>query len=516
MTSSHPVRTRRLAAALSGLMLTAAFPPGDASWLAWIALVPLLAAMRDQPAGRCFQLGFTAGAAHFLSLMYWIVVVLQSYGGLHVLLSLFVLGALCAYLALYPAFFGLIHASVQESRAGGLLAAGAWVGLEYLRGHLLTGFPWCFIGHAQAGHLELIQISDVVGVYGVSYLVVCVNVLIFRFLFLRRDMGRFLLLEGGAVAALLALALVYGSLKLQDPDPDAGAEPLRTAIIQGSIDQSEKWDPRYQRGTLDAYRRLSLQASRRDPDLIVWPETAVPFFFQDPSSLSAGVLSVPEKTGADLLFGSPAYKGSGANVQYANRAYLLSAEGRSVQTYDKVHLVPFGEYVPLQRLLPFVHRLVPAAGDFTPGDRVEPLRTPGFAAGVLICFEAIFPGLARRHARQGADLLVNLTNDAWFGRTSAPFQHLTMSVFRAVETRLPLVRAANTGISAFVDPQGLVTRRSGLFREAVLVSDIRPADHPPTLYVRMGDLFPLFLLAAVSVRLIVFRNRGRHRLRRTP
>ncbi len=516
MTSLRTLRARRLAAVLSGLMLTAAFPPGAFSWLAWVALVPLLAAMQGQAAGRCFQLGFTAGAAHFLSLMYWIVVVLQSYGGLHVLLSLFVLVALCAYLALYPAFFGLIHASVRESRAGGLLAAGAWVGLEYLRGHLLTGFPWCFIGHTQAEHIQLIQISDMVGVYGVSYLVACVNVMIFRLLFLRRGKGRFLLLEGGAVAALLALALGYGTLKMQDPVPGEGAESIRTAIIQGNIDQSEKWDPRYQRSTLDVYRRLSLQSSRRDLDLVVWPETAVPFFFQDPSSLAAGVLSVPDETGADLLFGSPAYEGSGDRVQYANRAYLLSTGNRSAQSYDKVHLVPFGEYVPLQRLFPFVHRLVPAAGDFTPGDRVEPLRTPRYSAGVLICFEAIFPGLARRHAREDADLLVNLTNDAWFGRTSAPFQHLTMSVFRAVETRLPLVRAANTGISAFVDPRGRVTRRTGLFREAALVSDVRPADHPPTAYVRIGDLFPLFLLAAVSVKLIVFRNRGRRRLRHTP
>lgn len=493
-----------LAAVLTGLMLTAAFPPGPFCLLAWVSLIPLLAAMQDQPPARCFRLGFIAGAAHFLSLMYWIIVVLQSYGGLHIVLSFLVLLALCSYLALYPAFFCLIYALMRDSRFGVLLAAGAWVGLEYIRGRLLTGLPWCFLGHSQAENLQLIQISDVLGVYGVSYLVAGVNLLLFRLIWNRPSgKGLFLAVEGGIIAALFSAVLLYGNLKTDHlPTEGSGSEPLRTAIIQGSIDQSEKWVPEHQSKSLGVYRRLSLQASTLKPDLVVWPETAVPFFFQDSSALSAGVLSLPRETEADLLFGSPAYEDSGPRVRYTNRAYLLSHQDHAVETYDKVHLVPFGEYVPLQRLLPFVHRLVPAAGDFTAGDRVEPLTTPRYSAGVLICFEAIFPELARRHVKNGADILVNLTNDAWFGRTSAPFQHLSMSVFRAVETRLPLVRAANTGISAFVDPSGRVTHRTGLFHEAFLVSNVHPSTSPLTWYVRMGDIFPLFLLAAVFARLM--------------
>jgi len=517
---TYPVsipRVNLLAAVLSGLTLTASFPPGSTDWLAWIALVPLLAAMQAQTPSRCFRLGFVAGLVHFLSLIYWIIVVLGSYGGLNLFLSLLLLIALSSYLALYPALFGLLHPFLRDARLGLLLSAGAWVGLEYLRGRLLTGLPWCFLGHSQAARIHLIQICDLVGVHGVGYLVAAVNLLVFHVVFGRRAGGRqAFAAQVGVVAVLLALAFGYGRLKTREPAQGTSfSAPVRTAIIQGNIDQSRKWLPAHQEKTLDTYRRLSHRAAEQDPDLIVWPETAVPFFFQDPSRLSAGVLAVPEVTGADLLFGSPAYKGSGRRTQYANRAYLLSAEDRRVERYDKVHLVPFGEYVPLQRFLPFVHRLVPAAGDFSPGDRVEPLDAPGYSAGVLICYEAIFPGLARRQVLEGADLLVNLTNDAWFGPTSAPFQHLSMSVFRAVETRRPLVRAANTGISAFVDTRGRVVRKSGLFQEAVLLSEVRPSHIPLTPYVRWGDVFPLFLLALVFVRLIVFGNRGRERRQRT-
>ena len=506
-------RVNLLAAVLSGLMLTASFPPGSTDWLAWIALVPLLAAMQARPPSHCFRLGFVAGLTHFLSLMYWIVVVLGSYGGLNIFLSLIVLIALCSYLALYPGVFGLLHSFLRGARLRLLLSAAAWVGLEYLRGRLLTGLPWCFLGHSQAAHIQLIQICDLVGVYGVGYLVAAVNLLVFHIVFERRTGGRrAFAVQGGVVAALIALTLGYGHLETREPAPGtAFSAPVRTAVIQGNIDQSRKWLPEHQEKTLDTYRRLSLQAAGQEPGLIVWPETAVPFFFQDPSHLSAGVLAVPEATEADLLFGSPAYEGSGRRTQYANRAYLLSAEDRRVERYDKVHLVPFGEYVPLQRFLPFVHRLVPAAGDFSPGDRVEPLDAPGYSAGVLICYEAIFPELARRQVMEGADLLVNLTNDAWFGPTSAPFQHLAMSVFRTVETRRPLVRAANTGISAFVDTRGRVTTKSGLFQEAVLLSEVRPSRIPPPLYARWGDVFPLFLLALVFVKLVIFGNRRRSR-----
>ena len=512
-------RTALLAAALSGLLLTASLPPGSTQGLAWIALVPLMAALRGRSRSLRFQLGFTAGIVHFLSLMYWIVVVLEGYGGLPLSLSLVVLLALAGYLALYPALFALLFPCMWRSCFALLLTAATWVVLEYARGEFLTGLPWCFIGHSQGAHLLLIQICDLAGVYGVSFLVAAVNALIFALLFDRgQGFGLTRKLEGGTIFLLLLLTLAYGGYRLHDLAAHASnGFPVRAAVIQGNIDQSLKWRPAFQEATVDVYTRLSLRAASFHPDLLVWPETAVPYFFQERGALSERIATVAEKTGTDLLFGSPAYDRSGDHVRYYNRAYLLSPGERSVLWYDKVHLVPFGEYVPLKRFFPFVNRLVPAAGDFASGRRVAPLRGSGYAAGVLICFEAIFPELARCQARQGAQVLVNLTNDAWFGRTSAPFQHLAMSAFRSVETRLPMVRAANTGISAFVDACGRITERSGLFSESILVAPVLLLTGRPTFYTAHGDVFVLLLLFLVCGRLIGFyyhhRSRGLKMLR---
>jgi apolipoprotein N-acyltransferase len=270
---------------------------------------------------------------------------------------------------------------------------------------------------------------------------------------------------------------------------------LRTAVIQGNIDQSIKWNPRFQAKTLQIYRCLSRSTSRFAPQLLVWPETAVPFFFQDRSDLSRLVAETSKELGADLIFGSPAYHQNGAAIAYYNRAYHLPPEGGSAGYYDKVHLVPFGEYVPLQEFFPFIHRLVIAAGDFEPGETVTPLKLPFTSAGILICFEIIFPELARMQAQNGAHVLVNLTNDAWYGMTSAPYQHLSMAVFRAVETKRPLIRAANTGISAFINPLGRILDQSDIFTEAVLERElILPTTVSPTFYVRFGDVFALLAL----------------------
>lgn len=506
METRTPCRTAVLAAVLTGLLLTASFPPGSTQGFAWIALVPLMAALRGRTRSTRFRLGLAAGGVHFLTLMYWIIVVLEGYGGLSLLLSMLVLLVLTVYLALYPALFALLFPWIWRSRLSLLLTAGTWVVLEYARGEFLTGLPWCFIGHSQGRHLLLIQICDLAGVYGVSFLVVAVNALIFALIFDRDGgFGRARKLEGAGILLLVLLTLGYGSYRLQDMETHvANASSLRTAVIQGNVDQSLKWRPAFQEATVDRYTRLSLRAARFHPDLLVWPETAVPYFFQEQGKLSKRIAAVSETTGADLLFGSPAYERSEGQVRYYNRAYLLSPASRSVQRYDKVHLVPFGEYVPLKRFFPFIHRLVPAAGDFVPGRRINPLQGSGYGAGVLICFEAIFPDLARRQAREGAQVLVNLTNDAWFGRTSAPFQHLAMSAFRSVETRLATIRAANTGISAFVDASGRITERSRLFRESVLVAPVSLAPKHTTFYTAHGDLFVLLLFLSICVSLFNF------------
>ena len=486
---------RYLYAVLSGVMLTAAFPPIRMEWIAWLALIPLYKSVAGAPPSRAFRLGFVAGFAHFLTLIYWIIVVLEHYGGLNALMSSGILGLFCLYLSLYPAVFASLVSVIRGTFFSVTLSACLWVSLEYARGVVLTGFPWCLLGYSQYRHLLLIQTADLAGVYALSFLIVLFNGLIYAFFFDRSFSGRGSLKWETALLVVLALStLLYGYRRIEGIRHAAeGVSPVRTAVIQGNVDQSVKWDPAYQARTVDIYDRLTKSASASGIELTVWPETAMPFFFQDMTEHSTKVLQTARHAETDLVFGCPAYRREAGTVHYYNRTYGLTPGGDITGFYDKVHLVPFGEYVPLNKFLPFVRRLVPAAGDFAPGEKIEPLRLPTLSAGILICFEAIFPELARKQTRAGADVLINVTNDAWFGMTSAPYQHLSMSVFRAVENRRPLIRAANTGISAVIGPSGEIVTRGPLFEREVLVQPIRPVPGLWGLYTRLGDLFPLCL-----------------------
>jgi apolipoprotein N-acyltransferase len=296
-------------------------------------------------------------------------------------------------------------------------------------------------------------------------------------------------LTGGL--AVLVLGFGFYSLTLQK-EKDMGAETAKIAIFQGNIDQSLKWNPAFQEQTIRIYQDLSLKDGP-DSDLMIWPETAVPFYFLNENRLTPRLFDLTRETGSHLLFGSPAFGLREGQVRYYNRAYLLSPEGR-ISFYDKVHLVPFGEYVPLKRFLPFVGKMVQAVGDFSPGEGSYGLSFSRGKAGVLICFETIFPELSRALKKDGCTLLVNLTNDAWFGRTSAPYQHLSMLTFRAVENRVWVARAANTGISAFIDSTGCIRRVYPLFQRGGIhaIIPLRPG---LSFYTRYGDL--IFLLCAL-------------------
>ncbi len=493
-------------ALLSGAMLTASFPPSKLSFLAWFALVPLLKAIDNESFFGAFKYGFIAGAVHYLTLLYWIVVVLERYGSLNAIVSLGPLILLCLYLALYPAFFSALTTYLTGSRFFLLFMPGIWVGLEYVRAKLLTGFPWCLLGYTQYDHLHFIQVADLCGVYGVSFLIVLLNGLVYHLFFHLYNKNRRLLKWEVLITALLVSAtLAYGHFRLSaDKREKEVRRQVNAVVIQGNIDQSLKWETSYQAKTMETYQRLTRAAFDFNPELIVWPETSVPFFFQDDVNFSPKIYLLSRESDTLLVFGSPAYKKHYEKTKYYNRAYLITPDNTPPQYYDKVRLVPFGEYIPLKKYLFFINRLVPAAGDFEQGNRVAPLKGKHLSMGVLICFEAIFPDLARAHAMAGANLLVNLTNDAWFGSTSAPYQHLSMTVFRAVENRLPLIRAANTGFSAFIRPQGEIIALSTLFNEKTLKASIDIPNAPLTFYARFGDLFAFSLLAISLIKVLLF------------
>ena len=269
--------------------------------------------------------------------------------------------------------------------------------------------------------------------------------------------------------------------------PPAGH--LRVAIAQGNIEQDHKWDPAYQGETMARYSDLTAAAAAAHPELVVWPETATPFFFAEPGALRDEVLELASSQRVYLLFGSPAARQTRDGVlEELNRAYLVSSDGRELATYDKIQLVPFGEYVPFQRVLFFVEQIVEAVGRIAPGLVPTVFRLPGGRFGVLICYEGVFPALTRRFVAGGADFLVNITNDAWYGRTSAPYQHLAQVTLRAVENRVPLVRSANPGISAVIDPDGRIRWQGPLYEPAWHVDEIAwPGVR--TFYTRFGDVF---------------------------
>ncbi len=495
-------RNYLLALASAALSVTA-FSPFGAGLLAWIALVPLFFALKELRPRKAFYVGWTYGILFFTGTVYWVIHSMYFYGHVPAVAGLFVMLALSAYLSLYPALFASFMntgPALKRSAFAPFLVATLWVATEYMRGHLFTGFPWVLLGYSQVPYPVFIQFADIGGVWALSFMIAAVNYAFYMALDGLSKGDRSRLIVGAVTApALLTMLFVYGSIRIKEMDEKVPGWPaMKVGIAQGNIDQSIKWGASYRKKTLEVYKRLSLKAAERGAELIVWPETAVPFYLESDEPDRSRVLEIPVTTGALLVTGSPRFDfdEETGSPRYYNSAYLIGRQGAVIARYDKVHLVPFGEYVPVKRFLPFVEKLVEGVGDFSPGPGPVPLRFDGEGFGVLICFESIFPELGRALVKEGATLVFNLTNDAWFGRTSAPYQHFDMAVLRAVETRTFVIRAANTGISGVIDPAGRVLERSGLFEEAVITRKVGLRRGPETFYVRYGDIFAYLCIAA--------------------
>jgi len=497
-----------LLAIVTGIMLALSFPKAEMSFLAWFAFVPLLFACGGKNPKEAGKLAFVAGLVAYGGILYWINIVVTLYGNLPLVVSICVYLILVAYLA---AFFFVLLLLVRMVEEKGIPVTVSfpvfWVGLEFLRSFLLTGFPWASLGYSQYRILPLIQVADITGVYGLSFLIVLANSVIYLALRSGRRGTDTMACVGRSAAVFLALLMVvllYGSFRMRHEQKGI---PMKVALVQGNIDQGIKWNPAFLEETVSIYERLSRRAAAGGVDLVVWPESAAPFFFQQGGDPSGRIVNLAREIHAPIIFGSPAFEDGGDRRKYFNSAFLVSSSGEVLGRSDKMHLVPFGEYVPLAKLLPFVHKLVVGVGDFSPGDTIVTLDPGKGKVGVLVCFEGIFPDLSRRYVREGARLLVNITNDGWYGRSSAPYQHLSMAVFRAVENGVPLVRAANTGISAIIDRKGTVTHRTSLFEEAFLVGTVLTAEGG-TIYTRIGDAFAILCLAgSLVIAVMGFRKR---------
>ena len=478
-------------AALSGVLCFLSFPRYDLEALAWIALVPLFLALENLTVRKSFWLGWTTGTVYFLGTVHWVTNTMIHYGKLPAVVSYPIMLLFVVYLGLYVAAFAALFVFLKRRTTfpAALSAPALWVSLELLRTYALTGFPWAALGYSQYLSLPVIQIADTTGVYGVSFLIVLVNVAVAEGALALR-VPRFRPAAWKPVAAavvVVAAVLGYGSWRLSQ---DRLSQPptLSVGVVQANIPQDKKWDAEFRQETIDRYERLSDGVSSQSVQLVIWPEAAMPFFFEEDEAFRQQVVATVRGDRVPLLFGSPAVTTVKNQLRLFNSAYFLSADGKVLGRYDKMHLVPFGEYVPLANLLFFVNKMAEGIGDFLPGQDYSLFHLPGVSFGTVICFEVIFPDLVRHFVKQGAHLMTTITNDAWFGDSSAPYQHFSMVVFRAVENRVPFARAANTGVSGFIDRTGRIQKASPIFVEAAVADTLRLRTQT-TFYTRYGDIF---------------------------
>lgn len=496
-------------AIISGILLALSFPKYGTGILAWIALVPLLVSLNKDMPKSALMKGFITGFVFNVGIIYWIASVVVNYGYCPLAVGLLVMITLAAYLSLYTALFagGIVYFK-NRGAPFVIVAPLLWTSLEYVKSNFLTGFPWENLGYSQYLYTPFIQVSDVTGVYGVTFFIVLVNSIFsdLAALLFRGEgnkINRRLIWESLCGALLLLVICFYGSIRIIQMNKELEKAPfMNVSLIQGNIDQSVKWNPQYQNETLKIYRSLSLSALPFSSGIIVWPETAVPFYFQNMDFMAKEVIRIARTSGNWLLFGSPSYLREQKEISFLNSAFLLSPAGKVAGRYDKVHLVPYGEYVPLRRFFPYIGKLVPGVGDFKEGNGHRLLSLNDFKIGILICYEGIFSEAGRNYRQQGADLLVNITNDAWFGRSSAPYQHLSMTTFRAVENRLYLLRAANTGITAIIDPTGRIISHTNLFTSTALRGKISFVDKK-TFYMAYGDAFACLCLVSLALVVLI-------------
>ena len=506
--SQWPVRLILLAAT-TGILLPYCFPRYDLGLLAWVALIPLHIALDGLSRRRqAFWLGWLAGIICSTGIMSWVVTAMHTYGKVPLGFSYGIMLLLTAYLGLYVGIYsaGVVWFRMLIPRYGLFAAPCLWVTLELLRTYVLSGLPWSLLGYSQYRQLDVIQIADHLGVYGVSFLIVLTNVALAElYLWLMPLFRGFrparLPWELVTTAAMLVgLSWAYSTSLITSEAMEGSKAVLQVGVVQPNIDQAVKWDQAFREETLRRYDRLT-ESFGYGVDLVVWPEAATPFIYEREPVYQLQLVAMANRASAPLLFGSPAVRFDPERKPFLlNSAYLLSPDGELLGRYDKQHLVPFGEYIPLKSsLLFFLEKMVEGIGDFQagPGPTIlsfqlkesqgaAPARRVKF--GVVICYEVIFPDLVRRFASSGAEFLVTITNDAWFGDSSAPTQHFSMVVFRSVENHLAFARAANTGISGFIDPFGRIIVASPTFTQTALQAEI-PVRQTKTFYSRHGDVF---------------------------
>jgi len=489
--------------------------------LAFLAPAALWLGIRGLAPGAALRTGFLAGLAAHAFVLHWIYVVTVTYGHAWPPIGVVAVLLLAAYVAAFTALVAAGSAWLAARRADAPLALAAlWTAADHLRSFAFTGFPWATLGYALHADAPLRALAPWTGVYGLSFAAALGGASLTALAQGRRRAAA----AGGA--ALLALHAAGAGLLAADAPREAARVPV--AVLQGNIDQGQKWSPAFAEETMRIYEDLTRRAAARGARVVAWPETAVPGSPDVDRRLRERLAALAREVGATLVVGAvgvdgydPARAGGRRALSYFDSAYAIDPARGFVDRYDKAHLVPFGEYVPLRDLIGrFVKAVATgiAAGDVSPGARPRAVALPGAApgggdlpVGIPICYELLFPDLMRRFAADGARVLLAVTNDAWYGRTGAPHQFLVMTALRSAETRRWTARAANTGVSALIDERGAVRSRTRIFERDLLVGEVELAapDEPPTFYVRHGDVFAAACWAGLGAALwIGARRRG--------
>lgn len=489
---------RALAVCSSAALYAAAFPPWNLHAIAWFALVPLLLALRGLSVGRSALLGLLWGVAMIWAVGHWLPPALSHYYQQPLWFGLlFSAVASIVFIGIYHAAFAASLGWIEQRRGASpavYIVAALWVAWEFAKARWFTGDPWLLLGYALAAETTMIQVADAGGIYVLSFLVVLANAALAKVVAerSRRAWGACLL-----PAALVAATWVYGQVRLAQPLPPEPHVPV--VVVQGNNDMGAEWRDEMYGAGLESYLRLSYDAApKSEPSLIVWPESAVTFFLADEPLYRREIGRMLEAANATLVLGGPHRDEDDAGgVRYFNSAFVVDRSGEITDRYDKGHLMPFAEYFPL-RTVELLRRRFERVRYFTPGVQDHVLETEfGRIAGV-ICFEGMFPEIVRGQMRRGAELLLNLSNDAWLGRGAGPEQHLWMAPLRAVESRSWVVRATTTGVTAVIDPYGRIVARADRDVPTTLIASVVPM-RVVTTYERWGDAFAWVCVAVAAM-----------------
>ena len=489
---------------LSAVLFSLAFPPLPLGFVAYFSLVPLIIALDNKSPTFAFGLGYLFGLISNSLLLFWVG--WATIGGTVAAIVL-----LCLYTAILCWFYALVQRRWKVSAL--FFFPFLWVAMEYVKSLTEVSFPWLNLSYTQTYYLKLIQYASLWGNYAVSFWILWLNLLFYFFIKHKKRWKIATLL----FAIMIILPYIYGARVMSERvvrmDPGWKGEEIKVALLQGNMEPKIKWDDRFLDYNIQTYMDMSKKAAQEQVDLIIWPETAAPCYLAAESLYLARVQETCDELNVPLLVGTNDYGVTPeGKLRYYNSAFLFTPHGGYPQVYNKIHLVPFSEKIPYDQIFHLSDKIQLGQSDFSNGEELTIFEVKRGKFATLICFESVYPTLVRDFVKRGAEFLVNITNDGWFGKTHGPFQHAQIAVFRAIENRIAIARCANTGVSMFIDPYGRVKNATRIFTRNIVVDKIplRRKDNTfsGTFYSRYGDWFASLccLISFMAIAIALFRK----------